>query len=98
MGLFVAFANAHSHSVFWAQSNQRIRLHLEAIFHGKTKLAIEVDESNIINRLVEIEEYDWKHSIPLDLSDKGLYEDLENRGAGGSEKLVLDLSKKKNKE
>jgi cardiolipin synthase A/B len=64
-------------------------------FDDRRELAIEVDDPNIMKRLSEIETYDWKHSVPLDLSDKGLYEDLENRGAGGSEKLVLDFSKKK---
>lgn len=64
-------------------------------FDDRRELAIEVDDHKIINRLVKTAHDDWKHSYALDLTDKGLYEDLENRGAGGSEKLVLNFSKKK---
>ena len=64
-------------------------------FDDRRELAIEVDDHSIIERLVKTAHHDWKHSYALDLSDKGLYEDLENRGAGGSEKLVLNFNKKK---
>jgi len=69
-------------------------------FDERRELAIEIANEKILERLREIEHKDWKHSYPLDLSDKGIYEDLENRGEGGSEKLVLDLQKrnKKNEE
>jgi phosphatidylserine/phosphatidylglycerophosphate/cardiolipin synthase-like enzyme len=59
-------------------------------FDHRRELAIEVHDDDIIERLNKIAHHDWKHSHPLDLSDSGLFEDLEMRGMGGSEKLVLD--------
>jgi cardiolipin synthase A/B len=64
-------------------------------FDDRRELAIELDDEKLIERLSKTAHHDWKHSYALDLSDKGLYEDLENRGAGGSEKLVLNFNKKK---
>jgi cardiolipin synthase A/B len=69
-------------------------------FDHRRELAIEVHDPEVIQRLQEIAHFDWKHSHPLDLSDQGLFEDLEIRGEGGSEKLVLnedEVKKKKNK-
>ena len=59
-------------------------------FDHRRELAIEVHDDDIIERLKKIAHHDWKHSHTLDLSDSGLFEDLEMRGMGGSEKLVLD--------
>ena len=42
----------------------------------------------------KIAHYDWENSHPLDLSDQGLLEDLENYGNVGVEKLVLDEDEK----
>lgn len=68
-------------------------------FDDRRELAIEVDDRPIIERLEGITHHDWKHSLPLDLSDEGIYEDLENRGDGGSEMLALHpLAGKKKKE
>jgi len=53
-------------------------------------LAIEVNDTEIVERLHEIAKFDWENSHRLDLTDAGLFEDLEFRGEGGSEKLVLD--------
>jgi cardiolipin synthase len=64
-------------------------------FDHRRELAIEVHDEDIVERLQKIAHHDWKHSHPLDLSDEGLFEDLERRGQGGSEKLVLDLPGKK---
>ncbi len=58
-------------------------------FDHRRELAIEVNDPDVIKRLVKIAHLDWKNSHTLDLSDKGLFEDLEIRGMGGSEKLVL---------
>ena len=63
-------------------------------FDERRELAIEVDDNGIMKRLNEVAHHDWKHSDVIDLSDKGLYEELENRGSGGSEKLVLNVPKK----
>ncbi|HEY2581908.1 MAG TPA: phospholipase D-like domain-containing protein [Mucilaginibacter sp.] len=60
-------------------------------FDHRRELAIEIHDEDIVERLQEIAHHDWKNSHPLDLSDEGLFEDLERRGEGGSEKLVLNL-------
>ena len=45
----------------------------------RRELAIEVREDDVVEQLHKIAHHDWKHSHPLDLSDKGLLEDLEDR-------------------
>ena len=45
----------------------------------RRELAIEVREDEVVEQLHKIAHHDWKHSHPLDLSDKGLLEDLEDR-------------------
>ncbi len=66
-------------------------------FDHRRELAIEVHDTDVIERLEKIAHHDWENSHTLDLSDEGLFDDLENRGEGGSEKLVLDddIDKKK---
>jgi cardiolipin synthase A/B len=64
-------------------------------FDDRRELAIELSDDAIIERLEKVAHHDWKHSYKLDLSDKGLLEDLENRGSGGAEKLVLNAGHKK---
>jgi phosphatidylserine/phosphatidylglycerophosphate/cardiolipin synthase-like enzyme len=64
-------------------------------FDHRRELAIEVHDADVIERLKEIAHHDWKNSHTLDLSDRGLRDDLEDRGEGGSEKLVLDVKEKK---
>ena len=59
-------------------------------FDDRRELAIEVNDTEIVERLHEIAKFDWENSHKLDLTDAGLFEDLEFRGEGGSEKLVLD--------
>ena len=66
-------------------------------FDDRRELAIEVDDADIAERLHEIAHHDWKHSHALDLSDEGLFADLELRGKGGSEKLILDVDNDKKK-
>ncbi|MDB5276475.1 MAG: phospholipase [Ferruginibacter sp.] len=66
-------------------------------FDDRRELAIEVHDAAIAERLHEIAHFDWHNSHPLDLTDAGLFEDLEKRGHGGSEKLVLDLDVPKHK-
>lgn len=67
-------------------------------FDDRRELAIEVNDVEIVERLHEIAHFDWKNSHPLDLSDEGLLEDLENRRAGDAEMLILkNPVKKKNK-
>jgi cardiolipin synthase len=64
-------------------------------FDHRRELAIEVHDVDVIERLQKIAHHDWENSHTLDLSDEGLYDDLEHRGMGGSEKLVLDVHEKK---
>jgi phosphatidylserine/phosphatidylglycerophosphate/cardiolipin synthase-like enzyme len=59
-------------------------------FDDRRELAIEVNDTEIVERLHEIAQFDWENSHRLDLTDQGLFEDLEFRGEGGSEKFVLD--------
>ena len=58
-------------------------------FDDRRELAIEFHDPELVNRLDAIARHDWKHSHPLDLTDEGLFTDLEEHGHGGSEKLVL---------
>ena len=67
-------------------------------FDHRRELAIELNDAEVVERLQKIAHHDWKHSHPLDLTDEGLYEDLELHGNGGSEKLVLDLHHPEKKE
>jgi phosphatidylserine/phosphatidylglycerophosphate/cardiolipin synthase-like enzyme len=64
-------------------------------FDDRRELAIEVNDDDIIERLEEISHQDWKNSHPLDLSDEGLFNDLEYHGEGGAEKLALDIDEEK---
>jgi cardiolipin synthase len=66
-------------------------------FDHRRELAIEVHDEEVIERLKKIAHHDWEHSHTLDLSDDGLFDDLERRGEGGSEKLILDVDGKKKK-
>ncbi|HRI12365.1 MAG TPA: phospholipase D-like domain-containing protein [Verrucomicrobiota bacterium] len=60
-------------------------------FDDRRELAIEVRDDDIVERLEKVAKHDWEHSHPLDLTDEGLFEDLEERGNGGADKLVLRL-------
>jgi cardiolipin synthase A/B len=53
-------------------------------FDKRRELAILVREPEIVNRLWTVVREDWKHSRPLDLTDKGILSDLEKHsGEGG---------------
>ncbi|MFZ4562509.1 MAG: phospholipase D-like domain-containing protein [Bacteroidales bacterium] len=60
-------------------------------FDDRRELAIEVHDDEIVDRLHNIARHDWEHSAPLDLTDAGLFVDLEEHGHGGAEKLVLRM-------
>ena len=66
-------------------------------FDHRRELAIEVHDAAVIERLQKIAHFDWENSHTLDLSDKGLSEDLENYGLDGVDKLVLKENEKKKK-
>jgi len=59
-------------------------------FDDRRELAIEVHDEEIIERLHEIAKHDWENSHPLDLTDEGLFADLEDRKEGSSENLALN--------
>ncbi len=48
-----------------------------------------VRHDDIVERLQKIARHDWENSHALDLTDEGLFTDLEERGNGGADKLVL---------
>ncbi|MEO8350098.1 MAG: phospholipase D-like domain-containing protein [Chthoniobacteraceae bacterium] len=63
-------------------------------FDDRRELAIEVHDDEIVDRLHTIAKRDWENSRPLDLTDEGLYADLEDRTEGSSENLALDVPEK----
>jgi len=64
-------------------------------FDDRRELAIEVHDDDVVERLHKVAHHDWKHSHPLDLTDEGLLADLEEKGEGGADKLVLNVKEKK---
>ena len=58
-------------------------------FDDRRELAIELHDDDIVERLQKIARHDWENSHALDLTDEGLFTDLEERGDGGADKLVL---------
>ena len=59
-------------------------------FDSRRELAIEVDDKHIVDRLQEVVHRDWKKARPLDLTDEGLFADLEKHGGKGLEELGLE--------
>jgi cardiolipin synthase A/B len=57
-------------------------------FDHRRELAIEVHDEDVIERLKKIAHIDWENSHTMDLTDRGLLEDLENHGIEGSDKYV----------
>ncbi|HEY4874075.1 MAG TPA: phospholipase D-like domain-containing protein [Puia sp.] len=64
-------------------------------FDHRRELAIEVHDPAVIERLLQIAHADWENSHTMDLTDKGLLEDLENHEVPGADKLVLDEKRNK---
>ena len=59
-------------------------------FDSRRELAIEVHNSDLVERLVKIVRRDWKHSRPMDLSDEGLLEELEDSHMDAAHQLALE--------
>ncbi len=59
-------------------------------FDSRRELAIEVHDKHIVDRLYDVVHHDWKHSHPLDLTDEGIFADLEKHGGKGLDELCLD--------
>jgi cardiolipin synthase len=62
-------------------------------FDDRRELSIEVHDDDIIKRLHKIARHDWENSYPLDLSDEGLFADLEDHLRGGLASLALEVDK-----
>jgi cardiolipin synthase len=58
-------------------------------FDTRRELAIETDSKQVVERLVDISQHDWKHSHALDLSDEGLVAELERHRMEGAKQLAL---------
>lgn len=58
-------------------------------FDSRRELAIEVHESEIVERLRRIVHHDWKHSFPLDLTDEGLLEEMADHNMDAADELGL---------
>ncbi len=63
-------------------------------FDSRRELAIEVHDENIVDRLHKIVHQDWENSHPLDLTDKGLLEQLEDKDDHVAEDLAIHVRKK----
>src|SRR5262249_24554207 len=55
----------------------------------RRELSIQVRDPEVVRRLRKVARFDWKHSHPLDLSDEGLLQDLEERVEGSKGLLGL---------
>ena len=59
-------------------------------FDARRELAIETVDHHVVKRLCETAAHDWERSHALDLTDQGLFADIEKRNKGAAEKLVLE--------
>lgn len=59
-------------------------------FDSRRELAIEVRDSEIVDRLHRVLHEDWENSRPLDLTDKGLLSELEDLDENVAEDLALE--------
>jgi phosphatidylserine/phosphatidylglycerophosphate/cardiolipin synthase-like enzyme len=68
-------------------------------FDERRELAIETESPQVIERLTAVVRHDWKHSLPLDLSDEGVLADLAKRhqDRAGARALALKGGAKKPK-
>jgi cardiolipin synthase A/B len=64
-------------------------------FDSRRELAIEVHKAELVERLQKIAHHDWKHSHPLDLTDEGLMEELEEHKIDAEKELALHGNRKK---
>ncbi len=64
-------------------------------FDSRRELAIETQQPGVIEPLREMSHHDWKHSSVLDLTDKGLADEMANHDIDVSETLALNTKGKK---
>jgi phosphatidylserine/phosphatidylglycerophosphate/cardiolipin synthase-like enzyme len=60
-------------------------------FDDRRELAIEIHDEEIVERLHQVAKHDWENSHPLDLSDEGLFADLDDRNEDNAAYLALDV-------
>jgi len=58
-------------------------------YKRRRELAIETDSRHVVERLIQIAEYDWNLSHNLDLSKEAVAADLEKHGIKDVEKLAI---------
>ena len=56
---------------------------------SRRELSIEVRNDEVVDRLSAVVRADWEHSRPMDLTDAGLLDDLDESVAEGSGLLAL---------
>jgi len=56
---------------------------------SRRELSIEVRNDEVVDRLSAVVRADWEHSRPMDLTDAGLLDDLDEIVAEGSGLLAL---------
>lgn len=64
-------------------------------FDSRRELAIEIHDDDIVDRLHKTLRDDWENSHPLDLTDEGLLQELEDKDAHVAEDLAIDKRKAK---
>jgi cardiolipin synthase len=62
----------------------------EGSLDGRRELAIETRDESVVDRLHDVARHDWEHSHALDLSERGLLADLEDRIEGSAQLLAID--------
>jgi cardiolipin synthase len=63
-------------------------------FDSRRELAIDVRDKHIVKRMIKIVRHDWKHSHPLDLTDEGLFAELERHNIDAEDELAIVDRKK----
>ena len=66
-------------------------------FDSRRELAIEVSDKHVVERMMKIVHYDWKHSHRMDLTDKGLLAELERHNIEAAGQLAIGADRKKRK-
>ena len=66
-------------------------------FDSRRELAIEVSDEHVVERMMKIVHYDWKHSHRMDLTDKGLLAELERHNIEAAGQLAIGADRKKRK-
>jgi len=66
-------------------------------FDSRRELAIDVRDKHIVKRMNKVVRHDWKHSHPLDLTDEGLFAELERHHIDAEDELAIADRKKPKK-